>query len=358
MVRAIVPHLWFDQEAKEAAAFYTSLFPRSRIDHTTTLKGTPGQDTDVVSFRIDGQRFLAISAGPVFKITPSISFFLNFDPSRDKKAAANLDKTWAALTKGGMVRMPLQEYPFSKRYGWVEDRFGVNWQLILTDPAGEPRPFVVPSMMFTQDQAGRAEEAIKLYTSVFPDSRRGNVARYPPGMEPEKQGTIMFADFQLAGQWFAAMDSAATHDFRFNEAVSLLVECDDQAEIDRYWRKMSAVPASEQCGWIKDRFGVSWQIAPAALQDMIETGTSKQVAAVTKAFLPMKKIDLAAIQAAYDGARSTSRVAPKRPVRRSKAASTKRKATRGQSMRLAKRKGPVRPAAKSTTKPAPPKRTR
>jgi predicted 3-demethylubiquinone-9 3-methyltransferase (glyoxalase superfamily) len=195
--------------------------------------------------------------------------------------------------------MELGEYSFSKRYGWVEDRYGVNWQLILTDAASEPRPSLMPSLMYVGDNAGKAEGAIDFYTSLFPDARRGQTARYPAGMEPDKEGTVMFADFQLAGQWFAAMDSAHVHDFGFSEAVSLLVECTTQEDIDRLWQALSAVPEAEQCGWLKDRYGVSWQITPALLHKMMREGTPEQVDRVTQAFLPMKKLDLAVIQAAY-----------------------------------------------------------
>jgi predicted 3-demethylubiquinone-9 3-methyltransferase (glyoxalase superfamily) len=118
-------------------------------------------------------------------------------------------------------------------------------------------------------------------------------------MEPDRDGTIMFADFMLESQWFAAMDSAHEHKFGFNEAISLLVRCETQAEIDDYWGKLSAVPEAEQCGWIKDRFGVSWQITPMALQRMLSEGSPEQIVAVTQAFLPMKKLDLAELERAY-----------------------------------------------------------
>jgi predicted 3-demethylubiquinone-9 3-methyltransferase (glyoxalase superfamily) len=296
---AIVPHLWFDKQAREAAAFYVSLFPDSQVDYVTTLRDTPSGDCDVVGFRLAGQPFMAISAGPFFKPNPSISFILNFDPSRDPRARESLDEAWSRLAEGGLVRMPLQEYPFSKRYGWVEDRFGFNWQLILSDPAGEPRPFIVPSLMFTGPNAGRAEEAIEHYVGTFPGSRRGQSARYPAGMEHDREGTLMFADFQLRGQWFAAMDSGYPHGFAFNEAVSLLVRCRDQAEIDATWSRLSAVPEAEQCGWLKDRFDVSWQVVPADLDGMMRNGSPEQVARVTQAFLPMKKLDVEALRRAY-----------------------------------------------------------
>jgi predicted 3-demethylubiquinone-9 3-methyltransferase (glyoxalase superfamily) len=154
--------------------------------------------------------------------------------------------------------------------------------------------------MFTGGGAGRAEEAIDVYTSVFGDARRGTTARYGAGMEPDREGTIMFADFTLENQWFAAMDSAQGHQFAFNEAISLLVRCETQAEIDHYWGKLSAVPEAEQCGWLKDRFGVSWQVVPTAMDRMMSEGSPEQIRRVTQAFLPMKKFDLAELQRAYD----------------------------------------------------------
>ena len=197
--------------------------------------------------------------------------------------------------------MPLDTYPFSEHYGWVKDKYGVSWQLMLTTPDREKRPPIVPSLMFVGDNAGKAREATDFYLSVFKNAERGKLAPYPAGMEPEKEENLMFTDFQLEGQWFAAMDSEREHAFTFNEAISLIVRCDDQAEIDYYWEKLSAVPESEQCGWLKDKYGVSWQITPKAMDEMMSHGTPEQIARVTQAFLPMKKFDIAALQKAYDG---------------------------------------------------------
>lgn len=297
----IVPHLWYDKEAKEAAEFYTSAFPDSKITNVMTLHDTPSGDADVVSFTLAGQEFMAISAGPYFKFNPSISFFLNFDPSKDKNAKENLDKMWEKLSAGGKVLMPLQEYPFSKHYGWTTDKYGVSWQLILTDPSGEERPFIVPSLMYVGEVAGKAEEAMDFYLSVFKNSKKGSIAHYPKGMEPDKEGSLMFGDFMLENSWFAAMDSAQKHDFNFNEAVSLIIRCEDQKEIDYFWEKLSAVPEAEQCGWLKDKFGVSWQVTPNAMDEMMAKGTPEQIDRVTKAFLPMKKFDIATLQKAFEG---------------------------------------------------------
>jgi predicted 3-demethylubiquinone-9 3-methyltransferase (glyoxalase superfamily) len=299
-MQKITPHLWFDKEAREAAEFYTSLFPDSKVTSITTLHDTPSGDTDIVSFELAGQPFMAISAGPFFKFNPSVSFIVNFDPSRDKNARENIDALWRRLSEGGTTLMPLDKYPFSERYGWVEDKYGLSWQLILSNPEGEERPLLVPSLMFVGDVAGKAEEAINFYLSVFKDSKMGALIRYGAGQEPDKEGTVMFADFMLEGQWFAATDSAREHNFAFSEAISFLVNCNTQEEIDYYWSKLSAVPESEQCGWLKDRYGLSWQISSAAMQEMLTKGTREQVNRVTQAFLPMKKLDIKKLEEAFE----------------------------------------------------------
>lgn len=297
----IVPHLWYDKEAKEAAGFYTSVFPDSRITNATTIHGTPSGDCDIVSFELWGQKFMAISAGPFFRLNPSVSFIVNFDPSREKDARQKIDAVWGRLSEGGRVLMPLDKYPFSDRYGWVQDRYGLSWQLILSNPEGEPRPPIVPSLMFVGGVCGKAEEAIRFYMSVFKHSRQGNMIRYGPNQAPDREGTVMFADFMLENHWFAAMDSAHEHHFAFNEAISFMVYCDTQQEIDYYWEKLSAVPEAEQCGWLKDRYGLSWQVVPAVMYEMMRSGDEKRIARVTEAFLKMKKFDIAALQKAYEG---------------------------------------------------------
>ena len=121
------------------------------------------------------------------------------------------------------------------------------------------------------------------------------------GQEPDKEGTIAHASFTLGGQQFAAMDSAHEHKFTFNEAISFIVNCNTQAEIDYYWEKLSADPKAEQCGWLKDKFGLSWQVTPVAMNEMLASNDEKKIARVTEAFLKMKKFDLAKLQQAYEG---------------------------------------------------------
>lgn len=307
-MQKIIPHLWFDKEAREATEFYASVFPESKVVHTTVLHNTPSGDCDVVTFEVWNHQFMAINAGPLFKFNPAVSFIVNFDPllfgsspDRDKAAREKIDMVWNKLSDGGTVLMPIDEYSFSKRYGWLTDKYGVSWQLILTNAEGEPRPPIVPSLLFAGSKSGKAEEAINFYLSVFKNSKLGGIYRYPKGMEPDKEGTIMFSDFMLEDTWFAAMDSAREQGFDFNEAISFIVNCADQSEIDYYWQKLSAVPEAEQCGWLKDKYGLSWQITPSAMQEMMANGTQEQIDRLTQTFLPMKKLNVAKLKEAYEG---------------------------------------------------------
>jgi predicted 3-demethylubiquinone-9 3-methyltransferase (glyoxalase superfamily) len=212
-----------------------------------------------------------------------------------------VDSLWSTLSEGGNALMPLDSYPFSGRYGWTTDRYGLSWQLML-DSRGPIDQAIVPTLTFVGDVCGKAEEAAELYASVFPSSAVEHVVRYGEGEEPDRPGTVKHLYMSLDGFKLGAMDSAHDHEFGFNEAVSLMVRCESQDEIDRYWNALSAVPEAEQCGWLKDRFGVSWQIVPAALQELMGSGTDEQRAAVTQAFLQMRKFDVAGLRKAFEEA--------------------------------------------------------
>ncbi len=294
----IVPHLWFDNQARQAAEFYCGLFPDSKITQSVILRDTPSGDSELISFQLAGQPFMAISAGPLFKFNPSTSFILNFDPSKGR-SKEDLEALWEKLLPGGSVLMPLDQYPFAPLYGWIQDKYGLSWQLILSDPSSEERPFITPALLFVGEMCGKAEEAQEFYVSVFGNARRGEVMRYAVDMEPEREGTLMYSEFMLEGQWFAATDSAQEHKFAFNEAISFMVRCDSQEEIDHYWIKLSAHPQAEQCGWLKDQFGLSWQVVPAAMDAMMQDPDQGRVARVMQAILQMKKIELAELQRAY-----------------------------------------------------------
>ena len=293
-MKKISPHLWFDTEAKEAAAFYTSLFDDSKILTTRTLCHTPSGDADIVSFELAGQPFMAISAGPLFKFNPSVSFLVACE-SKDE-----VDSLWDRLIEGGSALMPIDSYPFSARFGWLQDRFGLSWQIMLAD-GSEITQKIVPTLLFVGDVAGKAEEAITFYASVFGRTEIGSIMRYGAGEEPETEGTVKHASFEIEGFHLAAMDSEREHAFAFNEAISFVVSCDSQAEIDRYSDLLSAVPEAEQCGWLKDAYGLSWQIVPRAMEEMMANADEATLARVVEAFLPMKRFDLAKLEDAFAG---------------------------------------------------------
>ena len=293
-MQKITPHLWFDREALEAAGFYISVFKDSIQNSTTKLHGTPSSRVDIVSIDLMGQEFTLISAGPFFKFNPSVSFLV---ACREK---SDVDMLWEKLSEGGSALMELGEYPFSERYGWVQDRYGLSWQIMFMG-GYDIKQNITPTLMFTDKQWGKAEDAINFYASVFRDSEVRDILRYRKGEEPDRVRTIKHASFRLGGMEFAAMDSARVHDFAFNEAISFVVHCETQDEIDYYWERLSADPQAEQCGWLKDRYGVSWQIVPTILEQMLRDQDEEKVARVTRAFLEMKKFDIEALVRAYKG---------------------------------------------------------
>lgn len=310
-MQKIVPNIWCNGNAKEVGQFYASVFPtahaevESRYPHEGLLdfqQDLAGQPL-TVGLTIAGTRLVLINAGDEFAPNPSVSFMLNFDPllfDADEHAArARLDEVWEALSEQGSVMMPLQEYPFSKRYGWVQDRHGVSWQLMLTDPAGDPRPFLLPALMFCGTAQNLATQAVDHYLDVFreagTETELGMRVTYPAPQGPATTDAVMFSDFRLGDQWFTAMDSGVEQDFSFTCGMSLEVNCADQAEIDLLWDRLSAVPEAEQCGWLADFAGLSWQIVPARMAELMQTpGAFERM-------MPMKKLVIAELEGASAG---------------------------------------------------------
>jgi predicted 3-demethylubiquinone-9 3-methyltransferase (glyoxalase superfamily) len=302
-MQKIVLNLWFDSQAEEAARFYASLFKNSRIGKITRygkagfeIHHQPEGKVMTIEFEIEGQSFVGLNGGPLFQFTPAISFLI---ACRTKEEVETL---WKELSAGGTALMELGEYPFSERYGWIADRYGLSWQVMAMGdrPVGQK---IIPTLMYVGKVCGRAEEAINFYASVFGNSRVGDILRYGKGEEPDKEGTVKHAGFIIEGQEFAAMDSAHEHKFTFNEAVSLLVRCESQDEIDRYWDKLieGGDPKAQVCGWLKDKFGVSWQVTPTILEKMLQDPDKTNVERVTEAFLKMKKFDIEELKKAYQG---------------------------------------------------------
>ncbi|MCC5896069.1 MAG: VOC family protein [Alkalibacterium sp.] len=287
-MKDIIPNLWFDKEAEEAAAFYTGLFDESRITSIQKLDGTPSGETTTVNFELAGQSFVAFSAGPLFKFNPSFSLMIQCSSNEE------VDKLWNTLTHGGKELMALKEVPFSKRYGWLEDRYGLTWQILLSEHPVVQK--IIPNFLFTHSEGGKAEDAVVYYTDLFPISSIEEMQYYETGEAENPNARVKFSGFHLFGRQFYAMDNDKEDTFTFNESCSLMVVCENQAEIDYYWEKLSAVPESEQCGWVKDQFGVSWQIVPESLDDLLSNGSKEQIDRVTQSFLEMKKLDTAELE--------------------------------------------------------------
>lgn len=279
----IYPCLWFDGKGKEAAEFYCSVFENSKITADTGL---------VQLFELNGKKFMALNGGPMFKINPSVSFFVVC------KTTEEIETKWKQLSEGGMVMMALNSYPWSEKYGWCQDKYGVNWQLMMGKMENET---IVPALMFTMNNSGRANEAIDFYTSLFQNSKTELIARYEKG-EPDVEGYIKHARFSLNGETFAIMDSSGPHNFTFSEGLSFVVDCKDQEEVDYYWNKLTADGGQESmCAWLKDKFGVSWQIVPTKLGELIGSPDREKADRAIQAMLKMKKIIIADLQKAYDG---------------------------------------------------------
>ena len=273
MKNQITPCLWFDNKAKEAAEFYCSVFPETVITSENHI---------VVTIESSGQKFILLNGGPHFTINPSVSFFVVYETSKE------VEEVWDLLMKGGSALMPLDKYDWSEKYGWVQDKFGVSWQISVGKENEFGQKFS-PSLLFTNKFSGKAEQAIRFYTTLFDESSIDRIERYTAN-DYDVEGTIKFAQFRLGNQVFMAMDSTLSHTFSFNEAVSFVVECKTQDEIDFYWDKLSAVPEAEQCGWLKDQFGVSWQIVPSILGELMSDPSRS--GKVIQAFMQMKKFDI------------------------------------------------------------------
>ncbi|MEJ2196155.1 MAG: VOC family protein [Ignavibacteriaceae bacterium] len=298
-MQKITPFLWFDYNAEEAVNFYTSVFGNSKIgtfvrydEAGAAAAKRPVGSVMTATFQLEGNEFIALNGGPVFKFNPSISFFVI---TKDEKEVDNL---WTKFSDGGKVLMELNKYDWSKKYGWVEDKFGVSWQLMLTED--EIKHKIVPCFLFVDKNYGKAEAAMNYYLSVFKNSKVGGIYKYGPDSAPNIENAVMYEDFILEGNKFAAMDGAGEQNFIFNEAISFIVNRENQEEIDYYWEKLSAVPQAEMCGWLKDKFGISWQVVPSVLSKLLVDKDGKKSQRVMQAMLKMKKIIISDLEKAYN----------------------------------------------------------
>ena len=269
----IHPCIWYDGNAKAAADFYCSIIKNSK-----NLIDTPM----VVIFELNGKKFMGLNGGPMFKINPSISIFVLCESINET------NEIWSKLLDGGKAMMPMDKYPWSDRYGWVEDKFGLTWQVSVVKKDGDKQK-ITPSMLFTGNQFGKAEEAVQFYTSVFNNSHIDLLIHYPEG-HPDA-GKVMYSEFNLNQHSLIAMDGPGEHAFSFNEAVSFVVNCDTQEEIDFFWNKFTIDGGQESmCGWLKDKFGVSWQIVPSVIGQLMKD--PEKAPRVMGVVMKMKKLDI------------------------------------------------------------------
>ena len=273
MKKNIYPCLWFDGNAIAAAEFYCSVFNHSKIISDNPM---------VVRFEIEGKLIMGLNGGPMFKINPAISLFVTCETNEE------IETIWKKLIDGGSAMMPLDQYPWSKKYGWVIDKFGMTWQLNLGKlPQGAQK--IIPNFLFSGKQYGKAQEAIKQYTLIFPESKIHELQIYQEG-ESQPAGNLKFGHFDLQNDFFSAMDGPGGDELQFNEGFSLVVECETQEEINHYWNKLTEGGSESQCGWLKDKFGVSWQIVPTILAKLMSD--REKSPRVLQAFLKMKKFDI------------------------------------------------------------------
>ncbi|MEC4049048.1 VOC family protein [Flavobacterium sp. SUN046] len=281
-MQKITPFQWYDGKAEEAANYYTSLFKNSKVTSVNPMMTT---------FELNGLQFVGLNGGPHFTFTNSISLFVTCN-SHDE--IANL---WKSLSEGGTPLMELGAYPWSEQYGWINDRYGLSWQLFFGDKDQQ----ITPSFLFANQQFGKGENAINLYSELFPPSEMLNLVRFGeafPGLEHH----IQFSEFLLAGQSFMLMESHVPHEFDFNEAFSFFITCADQNEVDYYWDKLIANGGQEsKCGWLKDPYGVSWQVVPTLLMQLMGDPDREKAQRVMEAMLKMTKINCQTLQDAYDG---------------------------------------------------------
>ncbi len=295
-VQKIVPYLWFDNQAEEAVNFYVSIFKNSKIgdvarygESGAQASGMTEDSVMTMAFTLERQDFVALNGGPVYKFTPAISLYVKCETPQE------INRLWKKLSVGGTILMPLDKYPFSERFGWLNDKYGLSWQFNLE--RGEQK--ITPCLMYIGKQAGKAEEAMKYYVSLFEDSQIGNISRYRAG-EGDIEGYVNHGIFSLNGQEFFAMDSSLPHAFTFTHAISFLVNCETQPEIDHFWEKLSEGGEQVQCGWLTDKYGVSWQIVPTVLGKLMSDKDARKAGQVMQAMLQMKKIDIAVLQQAFE----------------------------------------------------------
>lgn len=277
---SIYPCIWCNNNAREMAGFYCATFPDTHISD---------ENPAVVMLEMSGQKLMLLNGGDRSTPNPSISLmYLTMSENE-------VETIWNKLVQDGESMMPLDAYPFSPKYGWVQDKYGVSWQLYTARDETHIVQKIAPTLMFVGDNNGKAREAAGFYTSLFPHSQLRGMLAYT-GEEGEVAGNIQHGEFIINDYLLMLMDSSWEHKFSFSEGVSLVVECDSQEEIDTYWNALTADGGEESmCGWLKDRFGISWQIVPARIYEWL-----KKSPGVMDEVMKMKKLDIKTLREASE----------------------------------------------------------
>lgn len=278
MKNSIYPCLGISGKIAEASDFYIQTFGEGKITQNTPF---------VIQIELSGQKFMLLNEGPSSSPNPSISFMVVSESPEET------EKYWNKLIDEGKALMPLDTYDWSPKYGWVEDKYGVSWQLFTGSKADTSHKFS-PTLMFTGANAGKAAEAMDLYTQLFAHSNVEGLLKYSKE-DGENPDFVKHAQFKIKGATVMAMDSSAAHAFAFNDGVSLVVECETQEEIDKYWSQLTRNGGYEvACGWLTDPYGISWQIIPA---DIVKWVTDPERSArVMSVMMKMKKLVIADLE--------------------------------------------------------------
>lgn len=269
---AIYPCIWFDHQAHEAADFYCHIFKRSRKLSRNDFAST---------FEINGSKFMTMNGGPKYKANQAISYYVYCDKEIEIERIYNL------LKEDGQIIMPLDTYPWSEKYAWVCDKYGVSWQLDIDKIVSYQK--IVPCLLFVNNKNEMVKESIDFYSSVIENSK---ILVEAPHSEESgmPKGSLLFAQCKLNGVIFNFMSSTMHHDFDFSHGNSLVYECKDQMEIDHLWGKLGEHGVYERCGWLQDKYGVSWQVIPQILQKLVADPEKGQK--VIQAFIPMTKFEI------------------------------------------------------------------
>ncbi len=296
-MQKISPCLWFTDDASEAAKLYTSIFKNSKIHKTTyysassaKVSGMPEGSVLTVDFQIAGLQVQALRGGPYFKHTPATSLFVTCG------SADELDSIYKKLSPGGETQMELGEYPFSKRYAFFSDKYGVHWQLFLEEGAAQK---ITPCIIFGGDKQGLGAKAVPFYCELFKESQVIVDKRYGKN-EGGLEGSIMHARVSFFGSEMVIMDAGQNAPLPLTGAISFTVLCKNQDEVDYFWNTIAKSGKEIQCGWIEDQFGVSWQIVPEGTDELVFGPDKAAAERANEAMLKMKKLNINELRKAYE----------------------------------------------------------